>query len=147
MREELSRGSWEGGHTALFIKKNSDGEISYEIESQYVDSVEKRDPPAVDFSPPELRELIRETCEKLGTNPFESGDFSSFVSWYDENGDSVIAEVEKAGVRKQFRVKRNDDNGTVYLKVQRWKDGSNLRDSPTLGRDEFEGVFGALVLL
>lgn len=163
MSETLGVGKWHNGRTKLQLVEDADFDtaegypdadgIAFVFNSTYDD--DKQNPPSVAFTPKELRDLIGQTREEVGCDPFNSPTFLPLIGWFEENGDAVIAEVgEEDGRRKQFRMKENDDTGTVYLKVQcRWKvPGSDnpetwLRSSPTLGRGEFEGVFEEAIVL
>lgn len=161
MAQELSSGRWRSGRTFLAIIDDDvtpvdgqeTGSFAYRIKSEYDEGDERRDPPAVDFTPSELRRLIQKTREALSEDPFEEGDFDPFEDWFNRENDRVIAEIgSRKGERKQFRVKEHEESGTRYLKVQRrWFDDNGderwLRPSPTLGPDEFKGVFGEIAIL
>lgn len=156
MYGELGRGSWSGGFTKLSVVNGSDvdkadgysrTEVAYEFRSQY-DDEDTRDPPAVQFTPAELRDVVQEVKDELPTDPFDAPDFSPLREWLNEHGDRVIAEVGvNSGLRKQFRMKWSDDDETPYVKVQRRDvneetgEDTYLRASPTIGPAEFEGIF------
>lgn len=154
MYGELSRGEWRNGITQLNVVDGSavepvrgyaETEIGYEFRSKFKDDT--RNPPAVQFTLAELRELVQQV--KAGVDdPFAAPDFEPLRGWLEAHGDGVIAEVgDEDGLRKQFRMKWNGDTGTPYLKVQRRRrdgesgDDSWLISSPTLGPGEFEEIF------
>jgi hypothetical protein len=154
MYGELSRGDWRNGITQLNIVDGSTVEpvqdytkakVGYEFRSKFKDDT--RNPPAVRFTPAELRAMIEQVKSEVD-DPFAAPDFEPLRGWLETHGDDVIAEVgHDDSLRKQFRMKWNDDTGTPYLKVQRRRQDSKTGDdswlisSPTLGPGEFEGVF------
>lgn len=154
MYGELSRGEWHNGITQLNVVDGStvepvqdypEVEIGYEFRSKFKDDTQN--PPAVQFTPAELRELVQQVKAKVD-DPFAAPDFEPLRDWLKKHGDGVIAVVGyEDGLRKQFRMKWDDDTGSPYLKVQRRRrddetgDDSWLISSPTLGPSEFEEIF------
>ena len=154
MYGELSHGEWENGVTQINIVDGrtvesvqgfADAEIGYEFRSKFKDDT--RNPPAVQFTPAELWEMVQQVKAEVD-DPFTEPDFNPLRGWLEAHGDDIIAEIgERDGFRKQFRMKWNTGTDTPYLKVQRRRqdpetgDDSWLISSPTLGPSEFEGVF------
>jgi hypothetical protein len=126
--------------------------IGYEFDSEYDPVEEATDPTEIVFFPKELRDVIRETRKELdkevGEDPFApEPDFDVLVKWLEQNDPGVLSEVgDRNGIHKQFRMKRNEKN-TPYLKIQRGHGRGYLHATPTLGRDEFEGVFGNISVI
>lgn len=160
MYSELGRGSWSNGFSQLNVvdgssvqpvRNHADAEIGYEFRSVFTD--ETTNPPAVQFTPSELREMIEQVKDEVG-DPFSEPTFEPLCDWLETNGEDVIAEVgDTTGLRKQFKMKWNEEEGTPYLKVQRRDrdeesgDDHWLISSPTLGPDEFVGIFESVTVL
>ena len=154
MIRELSHGEWSAGNTSISVVDASEledcnptkSEIGYRFQSFNENDA---DSPAVDFSAEELREVIDRCREFLSSDPFEDGDFDPVVAAFDEHGDGVVLghTGSKDSVRKEFKAKWHDDGQNVYLKIQKFKNGSNLRKSPTMGPNEFKEIFGNIVIL
>lgn len=158
MYGELARGRWSDGFTTLSVVDGTnvdavagyaDAQVAYEFRSTF-DAEDEPNPPAVTFTPAELHDLIQQVKVAVPADPFVSPDFSPLKDWIDASDDPVLARAgSDSGARKEFRMKYNDETGTPYIKVQRWvvsDDGtsSHLYDSPTMGKNEFEGIFSAV---
>lgn len=158
MRVKLSHGKWDDGITTLSlvtpadnvkpVDENFRAPVGYEFDSEYDDIVRERDPTPITFYPEELRAVITAVRSELDEDPFAPDpDFDVLIEWIDNNGPGVIGEVGKRdGLHKQFRMKYNEED-VPYLKVQRGQGQGYLHATPTLGNDEFEGVFGGAVIL
>lgn len=127
-------------------------EIGYEFDSTYDPTVNDHpDPTPVIFYPNELRDIITEVRNTLPIDPFSPANFDVLVDWADdqEGGEGLLAEIgtnKKGKWCKQLKMLRND-GGHPYLKVQRGAHHTWLRGSPTLGRKEFDGVFGNVTVI
>jgi hypothetical protein len=158
MRKTIAEGAWRGGTSKLSIILPGDGveavdgysreRIGYEFDSEYDEVVDANDPTPIVFYPEELRDVIAAVREELEEDPFApEPDFDVLEAWLDENGAGVLGEVgDRDGLHKQFRMKRSE-KGTPYLKVQRGQGRGYLRATPTLGRTEFEELFGSIAVI
>ena len=168
MRFALAESDWGQGITSLAIVTPTDldrptkygtpatgyqtTDVGYELDSTYDPTVDDHhDPTPVVFYPNELRDIITEVRKTLGVDPFSPANFDILADWADaqNGGEGLLGQIgknEDGKWCKQFKMLRND-NDQPYLKVQRGAHHTWLRGSPTLGREEFEGVFENVTVL
>jgi hypothetical protein len=162
MRRTIATGEWKEGTTTLGVVdpnkvggadrygRPADGyastSVGYEFDSTYDQSVDEPDPTPVVFYPKEIRSIIAEARDRLPRDPFGPADFDPIPKWAEEDGDLLGEVGDSSTWCKQLKVKYNDSD-TPYLKVQRGAGNSWLHGSPTMGRREFEELFGDVTLL